>query len=338
VRNPATSAARRARTSRFRARVVSHGSVSVRPMEERDLEVAAAVVQLAFGAFLGVATPFGDRDLVRTRFRADPASALVAEVDGHVVGSNFAAAWGSVGLFGPLTVRPDLWDRGVASRLLVSTDELFARWGTRHAGLFTFPHSPKHLALYQKFGFRPCDLTPVLTKGVRDAAGPAGSRAAAVRFRDLAPVEVDEALVSASSLTGASYDGLDVGREIRAVLDQGLGDVLALDDASGLAALAVCHVGAGTEAGSGVCYVKFGTARPGPGAEQRFGRLLDGVESYAGAAGARVVELGVNTARAHAHRAVLRRGYRTSFVGVAMERGDDEGYNRPDAWIVDDWR
>jgi hypothetical protein len=31
--------------------------------------------------------------------------------------------------------------------------------------------------------------------------------------------------------------------------------------------MAVCHLGAGTEAGSRGCYVKFGLARPGPGAD-----------------------------------------------------------------------
>lgn len=54
-----------------------------------------------------------------------------------------------------------------------------------------------------------------------------------------------------------------------------------LDDASGLVAMAICHLGAGTEAGSRGCYVKFGLARPGPGADARFGALLDACEALA---------------------------------------------------------
>ena len=71
-----------------------------------------------------------------------------------------------MGFFGPLSVRPDLWDRGIAKRLLESTIELFDKWGTKHAGLFTFSHSPKHIGLYQKFGFWPSFLTAIMSKPV----------------------------------------------------------------------------------------------------------------------------------------------------------------------------
>ena len=57
-------------------------------------------------------------------------------------------------------MRPDFWDRGVAQRLLAATMELFERWEIRHAGLFTFAESPKHVALYQKFGFT--DVIPMV--------------------------------------------------------------------------------------------------------------------------------------------------------------------------------
>ena len=55
---------------------------------------------------------------------------------GRLAGSNFAANWGSVGFFGPLTVAPEYWDRAIGQRLLDATMELFEAWGTRHAGLF----------------------------------------------------------------------------------------------------------------------------------------------------------------------------------------------------------
>src|SRR5437763_16809540 len=88
------------------------------------------------GTFLGLPDPMafmGDADFVATRWRADPSGAIAAERDGELVGSNLATRWGSFGFFGPLSVRPDLWDRGIARRALERTMEIFAGCGTtRH--------------------------------------------------------------------------------------------------------------------------------------------------------------------------------------------------------------
>ena len=50
------------------------------------------------------------------------------------------ADWDSVGVFGPLSVHPDLWNKGIAEYLLKSTMEYFTELGTRHIGLFTWAH------------------------------------------------------------------------------------------------------------------------------------------------------------------------------------------------------
>ena len=39
----------------------------------------------------------------------------------------------------------------------------------RHEGLFTFAHSPEHIALYQHFGFWPRFLTAIMSKPVSQA-------------------------------------------------------------------------------------------------------------------------------------------------------------------------
>ena len=142
-------------------------AVHVRPMRADDLDAADRVLRLAFGTIRGLPDPsatFGDADSVRTRFRAAPECAWAAELDGDVVGSVFAARWGSFGFFGPLSVHPDLWDRGIGGRLLRPVLEAFASWDVRQAGLFTFADSPKHLGLYQKHGFWPGSLTVVAAK------------------------------------------------------------------------------------------------------------------------------------------------------------------------------
>jgi RimJ/RimL family protein N-acetyltransferase len=96
---------------------------------------------MAFGTFIGLEDPltfFGDAEFIRTRFMANPSGSFAAEVNGELVGSNFVANWGSVGIFGPLTIRPDFWDKGVAKQLLKSTTDYFEKLGTKHIGLFTW--------------------------------------------------------------------------------------------------------------------------------------------------------------------------------------------------------
>jgi GNAT superfamily N-acetyltransferase len=308
--------------------------VIVRGLRESDLSLADAILRSAFDTFTGVTSLFGDKDYVQTRWLADSGAALAAEQDGQLAGTNFVTRWGTVGFFGPLSVRPELWDQGVASRLMEATVALFARWGTAQAGLFTFAHSPKHHGLYQKFGFWPRFLTPVMTKA------PTTRRRSprAIRYTELPAAERTRTLDACRELTATACEGLDLEREIRAVESQGLGEVLLLDDSSGLAGMAVCHLGAGTEAGGGGCYVKFGLARPGHGVEVRFGALLDVCEELAVEHGADHVELGVNAGRQEAYAAVMARGYRAVLVGVSMHRGNDEGYSRPGTWLIDDWR
>src|SRR5437764_3136088 len=221
--------------------------IIVRPLQESDLPAADYIMRLAFGTFLGLPEPtafMGDASYVRTRWFADPSAAFAAQVGAELVGSNFATNWGSVGFFGPLTIRPDFWDRGVGQRLMEPIMELFSKWGTRHAGLFTFAQSQKHVGLYQKFGFWPQFLTAVMSK----PTGPTNGASSSARFSEVPASEREEVLSACRELTGAIYDGLDVEREIRAVARQELGDTILLWDDSRLLGLAICHGGAGTEA------------------------------------------------------------------------------------------
>ena len=313
------------------------GTISIRQLQQGDLAEADRIFRLAFGTFLGLPDPtrfFGDADYVRTRWLADPEAALAAEVGGALVGSNFATNWGSVGFFGPLTVRPDVWERGIAKSLLESTMQLFTKWGTTHTGLFTFAQSAKHVALYQKFGFWPRFLTAVMDKRVE----PRAARTAWSGYSMLAETEQANCLDHCRELTDAIYPGLNVEREIRAVDEQRLGETVLLWDEATLVAVGACHCGAGTEAGGEVCYVKFGAARPGARAAQHFERLLDACEAWAVRRHASRLVAGVNMARHEAYRHLIDRGFRTTMQGVAMHKPDEPGYNRPGIYLIDDWR
>jgi len=311
--------------------------IIVRPLREDDLPAADHIMRLAFGTFLGLPEPasfMGDAGYVRGRWRADPDAAFGAEMGGELVGSNFATNWGSVSFFGPLTIHPDLWDRGVGKHLMEPVMDCFAKWGTLHAGLFTFAHSQKHVGLYQKFGFWPRFLTAIMSKPVGEIRQASQWK----KFSDVPDTERKAILGACRQLTDEIYEGLDVSGEINAVAAHKLGDTLLLWGDGRLVGLAVCHCGPNTEAGSGTCFVKFGAARPGANAGQSFDRLLDACEEFTARRGLSRLSAGVNTARHEAYRALLERKFRTDLQGVAMQRPNEAGYNRPGAYLIDDWR
>jgi len=308
-------------------------NVLVNPLPATDLAEADRIFRVAFGTFLGLPNPiefFGDADYVRTRWAADPAAAFGAHLGAELVGSNFATRWGSVAFFGPLTVRPDHWDQGIAKRLLGPTLDLIGNWGVRHEGLFTFAYSPKHIALYQHFGFWPRFLTAIMSKPVSEVARSTEFS----RYSDVADGQREECIRPCRGMTDAVYEGLDVEREIRAVEVQKLGDTVLVWDAAQLVALGVCHCGPGSEAGGDGCYIKFGAAR----SELSFDSLLNACEALAASKKLKRLIAGANAGREKAWQRLVARGFRTDFQGVAMQRHNDPGYNRSDTYIIDDWR
>lgn len=314
------------------------GGVVIRPLEKRDLDQADRIMRIAFGTYLKAPNPievFGDGDWVHTRYYADPDAAFCAELDGEVVGSNFATRWGSFAFFGPLTVSVDHWDRGIATRLMEPVMDRFERWGVRHAGLFTWPESPKHIGLYNKFGFWPQQLNPVLATEISAPVAAASYETFSGARKAGAEAEV---LERCRQVAGANYEGLDLEREIVAAEDQSLGETVLLTEGGRLTGFAVCHCGGGSEAGSGACFIKFGAVLPGDRAEPRFARLVDACESLAAERDLSRLMAGVNAARHGAYRALLERGYRAVINGLTMMRPNDPAYNRPDVYVIDDLR
>jgi GNAT superfamily N-acetyltransferase len=309
--------------------------IKVGPLKESELEEAARIMRLAFGTFMGLANPLdfgGDRNFMTPRWRSPNVKVLAAREEGRLIGSNVATRWGSFGFFGPLTVLPEYWDRGVAQRLLEATMKVFDRWDLRHSGLFTFPQSAKHVGLYQKFGYWPRYLTALMTYA------PEATRAqeptllsAFTRSRR------EEAIEACRKLTGKIDKGLDLTSEIRATLAQRTGDIVLTYTRGTLDGFAVCLNGPGSEGGSKTCYIKFGAARGGAGAGGRFDKLLDACDAFALSRGV-VVEAGMSLAREDAYRRMRAHGYRATVQGVVMQRPNAEGFNRGDAYVIDDWR
>ncbi len=309
----------------------------VRPLEEGDLASAAQILREAFGTFLGAPDPstfWDDRDYVHGRHRAPHVACFGASLDGKLIGSNFATRWGSVGFFGPLSVRPELQESGIARKLLDRTMAQFHSWDSRHVGLFTFAQSAKHIALYQKYGFYPRFLTAIMSAQVGAAPPTAGW----TRFSDLYETQRDQALASCRELTDKLYPGLDLADEIRTTHEQGLGDTVLIEGVGGLAGFAICHYGPRSEAGADYCFVKFGAVRDSAPSERDFGRLLDACAALARTVKMPKVLAGANMARPEAYKHLVARGFRTEIQGVAMHWHNDPGYCRPGAYIIDDWR
>jgi GNAT superfamily N-acetyltransferase len=311
--------------------------ILIEPLRKEDLSEADRIFRLAFGTFIGIPDPSAfhqGADYVHTRWTADSSAAFAAKIEGKLVGTNFGTNWGSVGFFGPLTIHPEHWDRGVGKRLMESILDLFSRWGTKHAGLFTFAQSQKHVSLYQKFGFWPRYLTALMSRSVDAIAASRELRT----FSELSPEARERCSENCFQLTNQIYEGLDVRREILSIANQSLGDTVLLWEESQLIGLATCHCGEGSEAGPDVCYIKFGAVRPGPRASENFTRLFSACEALAAGRGLSRLLAGVNTGRTEAYQQMLERGFRTEMQGVAMHRPNEPGYSRPGVFVLDDWR
>jgi predicted N-acetyltransferase YhbS len=305
------------------------------PLTEADLPAADRVMREAFADRMGAAPDeaFRDASLVRSRFRLHPDGAVVAHDDGEVAGSALAMRWGSVGVFGPLSVRPDLQGRGFGKALLDAAVERMAAWDLQHAGLFTWSDSPGHLALYRAAGFWPRFLSLLMAKPLTaEAAGEVQT------VGDLPATEREAAATACAELSGGVREGLDLSREVLGLAENGFGDTVLLERDGALDGFAACHTGPGSDAGGGHCLLKFAAARPGLGAGQRFDDLLAACERFAAAKGAYRLMTAVGAGRRGAFRALLDRDFVVAFQGVLLHRDGKPGYDGPDAWVADDWR
>lgn len=309
-------------------------SIKISAVKRSELDEADRIFRLAFGTFIGLPDPMsfaGDAQMVKARWGAPNVKFLAARDNGRLIGTNLLTTWGSFGFFGPLTILPEYWNRGVAQRLLEATVKLYDEQGVKRTGLFTFPHSTKHIGLYQKFGYWPAYLTALMSLA-SDSAQPVQS-VGAVSLSSLSKSAREEAIEACHKLTNRIERGLDLSDEIRWLLKQGLGEVLIISTRKRLDAFAICHHGPGSEGGTKACYVKFAAARDGAA----FDRLLDACIEYAFARGV-PVQTGVNYMREDAVRRMHDRGFRPRNQGVAMLRPHTAGHNRPDVYVLDDWR
>src|SRR5262249_61918873 len=109
---------------------------------------------------------------------------------------------------------------GSAQPSLPPVLDRFGAWRVRHAGLYTFAQSPKHVNLYAKYGFWPGPLMAVMEK--RPAA-PAEAPAPEV-FSAVPAAARDGVLAACRQVTDAMCEGRGLASEIATALRQGFGD------------------------------------------------------------------------------------------------------------------
>ena len=190
--------------------------VLIRQLQESELPAADRVFRLAFGTFIGLPDPTqfgGDANFIQHRWHANPSAAFAAIADG-IIGSNLATRWGSCAFLGPLSVHPDWWNQKIAQRLIEPVVECFNTWNIQQAGFLTFPNSPKHHALYQKFGFWQRFLTAIMAKTVQQFQ----LVAQVIRYSQMDREQRSSILKESFSLTDNIYAGLDLSPEIIATL------------------------------------------------------------------------------------------------------------------------
>jgi hypothetical protein len=73
-------------------------------------------------------------------------------------------------------------------------------------------------------------------------------------------------------------------------------------------------------------------------ADAAFEELLDACERLASERALTRIEAGVNLGRRRAYHALLRCGFRSQTLGVAMHRPDTPLYSRLEIYVIDDWR
>jgi len=307
--------------------------IAIRPLRAADLAAADTVYRLAFGTQFGLADPLqfrGDTAIIRTRWTMDPRPCFGAIAGDRVVGSVVGMDWGSAFILGPLTVAPTDVSRGIGRQLMSAIMAFVAKQRFPLTALYTLPNSAKHLRLYESYGFEAQRLTPVMAKT------PAADAAVPHLLSALTPPDHTSAVAACRAVADTVFPGLDLTREITAIAEQNLGETLLLVRDGAIAGFALCHLGKGSEAGSGALFIKFACVRPG--AAEDFAALLDTCETLAAQRGAQRIIVGVNMAREAAYRIMLARGYRAEIVGVAMLRPAQPGWNRPEVFALDDWR
>ncbi len=325
--------------------------VKIRRVRKGDLSRVRDVIEQAFGDYferqLGTRPRqvFGGAQYVHHRWLMEPWGCFVAEEnEGKIIGAAVAVMWGTVGLVGPVAVLTNYQNQDIGQQLLWAAQEFFDENRASLRGVVTYPTSPKHLALYHKFGYKPEGLVAIMSRVLdRPHAAVTAPRSAklalsARRFSTLEESKKKATMLKFRRITNAIYRGLDVTKEVEIVDGLALGDTLLLENGRDLVGFAVFHTPGVSEAPAGALYVKYLAIDRAHRKAEHLDCFLAALEQLAHEAGLNRVIVPVYCGYFAAYSALVERGYQVDFTMVRMKRGKQEDYEDPADFVLDDWR
>ena len=324
--------------------------IKVRRVKKGDLSRMREVVEAAFGDFferqLGTRPRqvFGGAQYVHHRWLMEPWGCFVAEEnEGKIVGVSVAVCWGTLGLFGPVAVLTPYQNQKVAQQLVRAAQGFFDENRVTLQGVVTFPYSPKHLVLYQKFDFKPRALVAITARSIerREPAPPAKPARGMPEIKRFSTYEEGKKkglLARLRTLTGRIYRGLDLTKEIEIVDGLALGDTLLLEKDGAVLGFAICHTPGVSEAPQGALYIKYLAIDPARRRPEHFVQLLSACEDFGVNAACQRVIAPVYTGYWRAYQTLLSSGYHVDMLMLRMKRGKNDDYEREEDFVLDDWR
>jgi ribosomal protein S18 acetylase RimI-like enzyme len=231
----------------------------------------------------------------------------------------------------------------VAQQLVRAAQGFFYENRVTLQGVVTFPYSPKHLVLYQKFDFKPRALVAITARSLerREPAPPAKLVRGMPEIRRFSTYEESKKkglLGRLKALTGRIYRGLDLTKEIEIVDGLALGDTLVLEKDGGVLGFAICHTPGVSEAPQGALYVKYLAIDPARRRPEHFVQLLGACEEFGVSVTCQRIIAPVYTGYWRAYQTMLASGYHVDMLMLRMKRGKNDDYEREEDFVLDDWR
>jgi predicted N-acetyltransferase YhbS len=327
--------------------------VQIRRVRKGDLSKIRDVMEQTFGDFLErqlgtrPRQAFGGAQYVHHRWLMEPWGCFVAEEDGaKIVGAALAVTWGTVGVLGPVAVLTNYHNQTIGQQLIRAAQDFFDENKATLHGCVTYPTSPKHLYLYHKFGYRPKQLTAIMSRAIdrgpaRVAAlakTPVKAPLTARRFSTLEEAKKKAALARIHRITNAVCRGLDLSKEIEIVDGLALGDTVLLERGRDVIGFAICHAPGVSEAPAGALYVKFLAIDPPQRKPEHLEQFVTLIEGLGQELGVQRVILPVYARYWTAYNVLIQCGYQIDFTMIRMQRGKQEDYEDPSDLVLDDWR
>ncbi len=228
--------------------------IKIRRVRKGDLAKVRDVIEQAFGDFferqMGTRPRqvFGGAQYVHHRWLMEPWGCFVAEEgDGKIVGAALAVMWGSIGLVGPIAVLTHYQNQDIGQQLLTACQGFFSENKAALEGVSTYPNSPKHITMYQKFGYKPKGLVVVAAKPmdrreIVQATRPPRPGLGVRRYSSLEEARKKAAMLRVRRITNGIWRGMDLSKEVEIVDGLALGDTLLLEKGREVIGFAIVHM------------------------------------------------------------------------------------------------